>query len=104
VAAAQTAAPHRGQAAKSQISFSGGPGDTLETAVVITGAANSIAGIAAETKYLEKRFGRHNRDWELTRKATFQKDDNYFDRVDIELKNHTTKTIFFDITKFFGKL
>jgi hypothetical protein len=104
VAAAQTAAPHRGQAAKSQISFSGGPGDTLETAVVISGALNSLDGINAETKYLEKKFGRENRDWQFVRKSTLQNGDEYFDKIEIELKDLRKKTIFFNITAFFGKL
>ena len=94
----------RGPGKSAKITYQGGPGDTMKTAVVIKGAANSIDGIAAEYHYLKKKYGRENQDWQLIRKTTFQKEDNYFDRLEIELKNHSKKTIFFNITEFFGKL
>ncbi len=49
------------------ISYAGGPGDAMETAVIIKGAPNSDAGVKAEYYYLEMKFGRQNSDWKLER-------------------------------------
>jgi hypothetical protein len=99
---AQAGQPAPGK--QTRISFKGGPGDSLETAVAISGAPNSGAGIAAEYYYLEEKFGRPNADWKLHRQSVLHKNGRHYDRMDIELKNGSKKTVFFDITEFFGKL
>ncbi len=90
--------------AQPQITFKGGPGDTPETAVVISGAADSMAGISAEYDWLARKFGRKNVDWSLRRQSVMQQQGKVYDRMEIELKDGSRKTIFFDITGFFGKL
>jgi hypothetical protein len=101
---AQTTRAAPGNPAKTKISFKGGPGDTPATAVVISGASDSLAGIAAEYSYLARKFGRQNVDWTLQRQSVLQQEDKVFDQMEIELKDTRKKTIFFDITEFFGKL
>ncbi len=99
-----SAQPAPGPAAKPQITFKGGPGDTLESAVVILGAPNSMAGIEAEYSYLGKQFGRRNVDWNLRRQSVLQQKGKVYDRMDLDLKDGGKKTVFFDISEFFGKL
>ena len=98
------AQPASGQSAKPQITFKGGPGDTPETAVVILGAPNSMAGIEAEYSYLGKQVGRRNVDWNLRRQSVLQEKGKVYDRMDLDLKDGGKKTVFFDISEFFGKL
>jgi hypothetical protein len=100
--ASAQAAPDQG--ANPKIIFKGGPGDRAETAVVILGAPNSFAGIAAEYAYLKKQFGRENVDWNLTRQSVLQQKGKVYDRMDLDLKDGSRKTVFFDIGEFFGKL
>ncbi len=90
--------------AKPKITFKGGPGDTPETAVVILGAPNSRVGISAEYYYLEKKFGQPKVDWKLKRQSVLNQKGKVYDRMDIELKDGGPKTVFFDISEFFGKL
>jgi hypothetical protein len=90
--------------AQPQITFKGGPGDTPETAVLISGATNSIEGIAAESDYLRQKFGRENRDWNLFCQSVLEQDGKFYDRLELDLKDGTKKTVFFDISEFFGKL
>ncbi len=90
--------------AKPQITFKGGPGDTPETAVIILGAPNSMAGITAEYSYLGKQLGRRNVDWNLRRQSVLNQKGKVYDRMDLELKDGGKKTVFFDISEFFGKL
>ncbi len=91
-------------AAQSNITLKGGAGDTAETAVVIAGAPDSRAGIAAEYAWMEKKFGRRNMDWKLKRQSVMPQKGKVFDRMEIELNDGTPKTVFFDISEFFGKL
>jgi len=102
-ACAQEAKPAPEPPPKPKITFKGGPGDTLKTAVVILGAPNSRVGISAEYYFLEKVFGPQNVDWKLDRQSVLRDQGKVYDRMEIELKSGGKKTIFFDITDFFGK-
>ncbi len=86
------------------ITVKGGPGDTPETAVVISGAADSMAGISAEYDWLAQKFGRKNVDWSLRRQSVMQQQGKVYDRMEIELKDGSRRIVFFDISGFFGKL
>ncbi len=90
--------------AQPQITFKGVPGDTPETAVVISGAADSMAGIGAEYDWLARKFGRKNVDWRLRRQSVMPQQGKVYDRLEIELKDGSQRIVFFDITGFFGKL
>lgn len=90
-------------AAPPLITYQGGSGDSLETAVIISGAPNSQLGIAAEYQALEKRFGRRDVDWKLKRQSVQHHKGKVYDIMELELKGGSTKTIFFEITEFFGK-
>ena len=96
--------PACAQPDKPKISFKGGPGDTPETAVVISGAPNSMVGIEAEYYFLGKQFGRRNVEWKLKRQSVLNIKGKVYDRMEVELKNGSKKTVFFDISEFFGKL
>ena len=89
--------------APGNITFEGGPGDTLETAIVIKGAADHMAGVAAEYHYLEKTFGRRQVDWRILRQSLVRREGKAYDLMQIELANGTRKDIYFDLSDFFGK-
>ena len=101
---AQATQPAPGPPTNPKITFKGGPGDKPENAVVILGASNSFAGIAAEYNYLRQKFGRRNVDWNLVRQSVLQQQGKVYDRMDLDLKDGSRKTVFFDIGEFFGKL
>jgi len=103
-ALAQPAHPAPEPPAKPKITLKGGPGDTPATAVVISGAPNSRVGIDAEYYYLGKIYGQPNVDWKLKRQSVIHEKGKVYDRLDLELKDGGKKTVFFDITEFFGKL
>ncbi len=89
---------------QAKISFSGGPGDTPETAVVIAGAKNSMEGIGAEYRYLEQKFGRRGVGWQLKRQSLYHQQGKVYDRMELEFKDGSKKTLYFEISEFFGKL
>jgi hypothetical protein len=88
----------------SGVSFVGGQGDSLESAIIIKGAPNTRTGIAAETLYLEKKYGQRDIRWKKFDQALLHKDGRHFDSIDVILiKEKRTMTIYFDITDFYGK-
>lgn len=86
-----------------QIVYGGGAGDSLATAIIIKGAPDHRAGIAAEYRYLEEKWGRRHVDWRLIRQYLLHQGPRSYDLMQIELKDGSQKKIFFDITEFFGK-
>ena len=51
-----------------------------------------------------EKFGRRNVDWNLVRQSVLQQQGKVYDRMDLDLKDGSRKTVFFDIGEFFGKL
>ncbi len=98
------AQPSQGPDTNPKITYKGGPGDTPATAVIISGAINSIAGVSAEYRYLRQKFGRENVDWNMRRQSVLQQDGKVYDQMELDLKDGSRKTVFFDIGEFFGKL
>ncbi|MBN2464600.1 hypothetical protein JXD38_03120 [candidate division WOR-3 bacterium] len=76
-----------------------GPG----SAVAIHGAKDSIVGIGAEYVYLSHKFGWRGRDWTLELQAAGETDGRRWDKMVVKLADGTMKTLYFDITEFFGK-
>lgn len=89
--------------APASITFEGGPGDSLQTAVVIKGAPDHMAGVAAEYQYLENTFGRPQADWRLLKQSLIRRQGRAYDLMQIELSNGARKEIYFDLSDFFGK-
>ena len=69
---------------------------------MIKNAANHRAGVDAEYLYLQKRFGERDIHWKLFMQALL-KGEKRIDWLVIELTDGTTKSIYFDISEFFGK-
>jgi hypothetical protein len=81
------------------LQFAGGDGSSVESAVIIRGAKHESDGISAEHEYLSAHFG----SWFLKRQALINKKGRFFDQMEITDKNGTLRSVFFDITDFFGK-
>jgi hypothetical protein len=73
-------------------------GESLEAAVVVT-ANNEEDGIAYENDWIYRHYGRfRRRSGGLASLA-----DRRYDVINVELSDHTEKTLYFDITDFFGR-
>lgn len=83
--------------------YSGGDGASTESAVVIS-ATNSLAGIDAEYKWIEKRYGPRNQAWKvISRMHGSNQNGKSYETFDIECTNGTRVKIIFDITAFYGR-
>ena len=85
-------------AATAEISFQGGNGTSITTAVVILGAAGSPDGVAAEYQWIAaNRPGA-----QVLGQALAQNGDRLYDVLTIRTGDKVEE-VFFDITDFFGK-
>lgn len=82
--------------------YSGGTGDSANTAIVIN-VANSMAGIAAEYAYVQRECGQKDVDWTLGSQMQTSQGGKEFDVLEAKLKDGTSRAFWFDISAFFGK-
>lgn len=78
---------------------SGWRGDVIK----ISDVEDHFKGVAAEYKYIEEKFGKNKRDWRRRSQALIKKEGVYYDRIDLVLSDGSEKSIYFDITSFWGK-
>jgi hypothetical protein len=88
------------------VTFSNDSGDSQEHAVKVLGAENEGEGTAAEYRFLSQKFGVQGKDWNLVIQSLLEDKDSgrVFDMMDLEFPDKTFKTLFFDITEFYGKV
>ncbi|RLC39358.1 MAG: hypothetical protein DRH51_07260 [Candidatus Coatesbacteria bacterium] len=85
------------------VTYEDNTGDSIENAIVIKGASGSLEGVSAEYDYLSKKFGECDKDWHLEKQSLIIEEDRFYDRMDIVLTDGSKKSIFFDISDFYGK-
>lgn len=79
--------------------FEGGDGSSIEQAVVIKNAKDEMEGVDAEDKWVRKIHP----GWRKGAQALMSDNGKSYDRIDYTTPKGETKTLFFDITGFFGK-
>ena len=84
---------------KAQAAFSGGDGSSIQQAVVITGATGEKTGIRAEYIWLHE----HYPGYRLRLQRLRNEEMKAYDEMRIITSDGKSRTIFFDITSFFGK-
>jgi hypothetical protein len=87
---------------KPGIIFAGGSGNSPEDAIIIKNAQNRWGVVNAEYLYLQERFGERDTHWKLIMQALL-KGERRVDWLVIELTDGSRKSIYFDISEFFGK-
>jgi hypothetical protein len=75
-------------------------GLTLETAIVLEDATNEFNGVSAEHIYTNKRYP----GWKWKTQGLMNAGDKVYDVIELVGPKDETKTIYFDITSWFGKL
>ena len=85
-------------AAAGPVTYSDGDGSTIEKAVVIKGAKDEEAGVAAEYAWLRQKYP----GYKLSKQSLRGSGDRHYDLIEIDTREGH-KTIYFDITDFFGK-
>ena len=79
----------------------GGTGGSMEEAIVIA-APDEWTGVDREYACLSARYGQRGTGWDLQRQSLLMHEGKKYDRMDITLADGTERTVYFDITAFFG--
>lgn len=86
------------------VKYSKGSGTSIKTAVVVSDVQTESDGITAEYEWLAGKFGARNKDWKLVTQSLVSEEGKHYDRMDIVIKKgKKERSVYFDITAFFGK-
>jgi hypothetical protein len=80
------------------VSFAGGDGSSMEKAIIIKGATDET-GVHAEYEYLKQHFPRY----QLGGQSLMNSKGHAYDVLEFTTADGKKKTLYFDITAFFGK-
>jgi hypothetical protein len=80
------------------ISYAGGDGSSIEKAVIIKGATE-MTGVHAEYDYIEKHYPGYRRGEQSLQNSK----GRAFDVIEFTTADGKRKTLYFDITAFFGR-
>ena len=85
---------------KSTISYLGGDGTSVKTAIVIIGAKSEMDGVNSEYEWLREKLPSAKQ----LSQTTINEQNRLYDCIEVKLPDETTRRVYFDITEFFGKL
>ncbi len=92
---------------KGQITYSGGAGDSYETAIIIRGTHYNKKpenAVAAEYDYISGLYGKKDKEWIVEEQSSGQEKDKTYDMVRVKiLSNGKMHFFYFDITYFSKK-
>jgi hypothetical protein len=83
--------------ALANVTYKGGKGTSTADAMIIK-ASDTIEGIAAERQYIKKQFP----GWKPRTQSLLEEGMRHYDVIEI-CKASICKSVYFDITSFFGK-
>jgi hypothetical protein len=90
--------------AGTSVRFAGGDGSSVANAILIKGAHGEMDGTSSEYQYLALLYGPQNTAWKLDQQSLLSNSGKRFDAMAIVLADGTKKTVYFDISEYFGKL
>lgn len=76
------------------------PGSSFETAIVLVGAKNELSGVEAENSYIAAHYS----GWHQSMQVLLNNNGRVYDRIDIVSPKAESKSLYFDITAWFGIL
>jgi hypothetical protein len=82
-----------------KVRYSGGDGRTVDSPIAILGAGTSDVGIKAEEKWLQQHFP----GYVLQKQSLMEQNKRKVDAMEITIGADEYRTVYFDITDFFGK-
>ena len=80
-----------------------GSGKSFEDPIHIHGVLDHFAAIDAEYQYIEKHYGKRNKEWMLLKQTLNNIDERIYDQLRIRCADGQEIIIHFDITDHFGK-
>jgi hypothetical protein len=82
----------------------GGPGDTLQTAIAIKKTPRGLSAAGAEHMLLQLWFGERGKDWTLKQQDMLQVEGRTYDTYTVVLSGGSEKRLFFDVTGWLSRI
>jgi hypothetical protein len=76
----------------------GGPGDSVHTAIVIKKTPKGLSAAGAEHLLLVQRYGHQGETWQLARQDFIKQGGRVFDVFHIVLSDGAERDLYFDVT------
>lgn len=94
---------------KGTIVFSGGTGESYETAVILKSSNRSTKkqedAVAGEYEYISSLYGKKGKDWVVEEQSMVKENKRVYDMVRVKiLQNDKMHFFYFDITEFTKKI
>jgi hypothetical protein len=84
---------------KNRVVFSGGAGDSYETAVIINGTSKSRDAVMAEYDYISQLFGEKDNAWKVEEQSMIKEGNKTFDMIRVRIiVNDKMHFLYFDIS------
>ena len=94
----------RKNTAQATITFSGGNGESSDSAIVIHGIEKPSEGVEAEYRYLSQLHGIKDKSWRVESQVITREEKNVYDVIEIMLVPSSQKRIYyFEVIRFSGK-
>jgi hypothetical protein len=81
----------------------GGPGDSVQTAIAIKQTPKGLSAAGAEHLLLAQRYGPRGRGWTLERQDLLKLAGRVYDAYAIVLQDGTGRTLYFDVTDWLAR-
>lgn len=86
---------------QNEVSYSGGDGESIEEAVIISGVENQSEGMDAEYAYLSRSYGEKNREWRIVNQTLVQEKNKVYDVIEIQrIMSKENRIHYFDVSAF----
>ena len=82
---------------------SGGPGDSIATAIAIKKTPKGLSASGAEHLLLAQRYGQRGSGWTLLQQDLVQASGRTYDVFRIVLPDHSERSIHFDVTELLAR-
>jgi hypothetical protein len=94
----------RKNTAQAAVTFSGGNGESGDSAIVIHGIEKPSEGVEAEYRYLSQLHGIKDKSWRVESQVITREEKNVYDVIEIMLVPSSQKRIYyFEVIRFSGK-
>jgi hypothetical protein len=92
--------PVKKKKAAPEIFYSGGDGDSFETAIIINGVGKQSESVEAEYRYLAKLHGEKDKQWRVESQTITREEKSLYDVIEIALVPSGEKRFYyFDVTR-----
>jgi hypothetical protein len=91
---------------KGQVTYSGGSGDSYETAIIIRGTQYNKKpenAVAAEYDYISGMYGKKDKEWVVEEQSSGQEKDKVYDMVRVKISSNGKMHFFYFDISFFSK-